>query len=123
MIELGKPADYGQFILERRYALARAYAPEAFARGGVYLDVGCGNGAQTVLFARHFDRWTAIDVEKNRLDEFRRELARDKYEAAAKPHDIVEYDGERIPVGDNQVDTLTCIEVIEHTHSDEHTVA
>src|SRR5438874_2126602 len=71
-IELGKPADYGQYILQRRYALAKAYAREAFERGGFYLDVGCGNGAQTVLFAKHFTTWMAIDVEEERLNEFRR---------------------------------------------------
>lgn len=123
MIELGKPADYGQFILERRYALARAFAHEAFARGRFYLDVGCGNGAQTVLFANHFDRWIGIDVEQNRLDEFERELARGDYEAARKPHEIVRYDGERIPLGDGEADTLTCIEVIEHTRSDVQTIS
>lgn len=121
-IELGKPADYGQFILERRYKLAKAYAREAFARGGFYLDVGCGNGAQTVLFAKHFDRWMAIDVEDDRLAEFRRELERGSYQARANQHDIVRYDGERIPVEDNAVDVLTCIEVIEHTKSDVRTV-
>ncbi|HET6402868.1 MAG TPA: class I SAM-dependent methyltransferase [Candidatus Kapabacteria bacterium] len=121
-IELGKPAEYGQFILERRYKLAKAYAREAFARGGFYLDVGCGNGAQTVLFAKHFERWMAIDVEDGRLAEFRRELDRGSYEARTKPHEIVRYDGEHIPLEDNSVDVLTCIEVIEHTQSDARTV-
>lgn len=119
-IELGKPADYGQFILERRYRSARAYAREAFERGGFYLDVGCGNGAQTVLFARHFDRWMAIDVEEHRLDEFRRVIADGTI--ALKDGTIRQYDGERIPLDDGSVDVLTCIEVIEHTRSDSQTV-
>ena len=122
-IELGKPADYGQFILERRYKLAKVYAHEAFDRGGFYLDVGCGNGAQTVLFAQHFDQWTGIDVEEKRLDEFRRELLRGEYEAAKKEHEIVLYDGGHIPLGDRTVDVLTCTEVIEHTQSDTATIA
>jgi ubiquinone/menaquinone biosynthesis C-methylase UbiE len=121
-IELGKPADYGQFILKRRYALAKAYAPDAFARGGAYLDVGCGNGAQTVLFAKHFDEWVGIDVEQARLEEFRHELKRGDYEAARKKHDILFYNGDRIPLSDNSVDVLTCIEVIEHTQSDKATI-
>ena len=118
-IELGKPADYGQFILERRYQLAKAYAPLAFKQGGSYLDVGCGNGAQTVLFAKHFAEWTGIDVEDERLKEFESELKRGEYEAAAKPHRILKYDGDRIPAETNSIDVLTCIEVIEHTKSDE----
>ena len=122
-IELGKPADYGQFILERRYKLAKTYAANALERNGFYLDVGCGNGAQTILFARHFERWMGIDVEEERLNEFRRELERGDYEAAKKAHEIVLYDGDRIPVADNVVDVLTCIEVIEHTRDDSSTVA
>jgi len=122
-IELGKPADYGQFILERRYKLAKAYAREAFERSGFYLDVGCGNGAQTVLFAKHFDHWMGIDVEEDRLNAFRQELSRGDYEAAKKSHDILRYDGDRIPLEDRTADVLTCIEVIEHTTSDKRTIA
>ncbi|MDP4200496.1 MAG: class I SAM-dependent methyltransferase [Bacteroidota bacterium] len=133
--ELGKPADYGQFILERRYRLAKAYAPNAFARGGFYLDVGCGNGAQTVLYARHFDRWMGIDVEEGRLNEFRHfvdgirndELRMTNGDPlAAIRHSsfvIRHYDGDRIPLDDNSVDCLTCIEVIEHTRSDSGTIS
>ena len=119
-IELGKPADYGQFILERRYRLARAYAREAFERGGFYLDVGCGNGAQTVLFAKNFERWMAIDVEEHRLNEFRHVV--DSGAMPLKHGTIRQYDGERIPLEDGAVDVLTCIEVIEHTRSDSQTV-
>src|SRR5665213_1237523 len=120
-IELGKPAEYGQFILERRYKLAKAYARAAFARGGFYLDVGCGNGAQTIFFARHFERWMAIDVEENRLDEFRRVMASGEWPVANGAFVIRKYDGEHIPLEDNSVDVLTCIEVIEHTKSDAQT--
>ncbi len=121
-IELGKPADYGQFILERRYSLAKSYARDALARGGFYLDVGCGNGAQTILFAKHFNAWMGVDVEPGRLDEFRRELERGEYEVASKPHKILCYEGERIPLEDGSVDVLTCIEVIEHTQNDSATI-
>jgi ubiquinone/menaquinone biosynthesis C-methylase UbiE len=63
-----------------------------------------------------------IDVEADRLEEFRHELKRGEYEAAKKQHEIVEYPGDRIPLGDNEVDVLTCIEVIEHTVSDTQTI-
>src|SRR5438876_9537911 len=132
MIELGKPADYGQYILQRRYALAKAYAREAFERGGFYLDVGCGNGAQTVLFAKHFATWMAIDVEEERLNEFRRvmeQMTNDKLQMTNGDSSIRHssfvirhYNGDNIPLEDNEVDVLTCIEVIEHTKSDTATI-
>jgi ubiquinone/menaquinone biosynthesis C-methylase UbiE len=122
-VELGKPADYGQFILQRRYQLAKAYAPQAFSSRGFFLDVGCGNGAQTILFAQHFDRWMGVDVEQARLDEFKRELQRGNYDVAKTPHDVLIYDGDHLPTGDNTVDVLTCIEVIEHTQNDRNTIA
>ena len=129
-IELGKPADYGQYILQRRYARAKAYAPEAFARGGFYLDVGCGNGAQTVLFAQHFDRWMGIDVEEARLEEFRQVVESGEWITDSKLKNTIHsplstirlYDGDHIPCDDKSVDVLTCIEVIEHTKSDTATI-
>jgi ubiquinone/menaquinone biosynthesis C-methylase UbiE len=122
-IELGKPADYGQFILTRRYNLAKAYAQAALTRGGFYIDVGCGNGAQTVLFAKHFREWLALDVEEERLQEFRQELSREDYGTRGSSFRIERYDGIRIPAEDNSADVLTCIEVIEHTESDTATIA
>lgn len=121
-IELGKPADYGQFILTRRYNLAKAYAGAALKRGGMYIDVGCGNGAQTVLFAKHFNPWLGLDVEEERLQEFRNELLRENY-GVGFDHRIERYDGNRIPSPDSSADFLTCIEVIEHTESDTATIA
>lgn len=122
-IELGKPADYGQFIVERRYQLALEFAGAALKSGGFYLDVGCGNGAQTVLFAKHFKKWLGIDVEEDRLEEFRHELTRQHYACADASYDIAIYDGDHIPAGNNEVDVLTCIEVIEHTQNDAATIA
>lgn len=120
-IELGKPADYGQFILTRRYNLAKAYAAAAFQRGGLYIDVGCGNGAQTVLFAKHFADWLALDVEEDRLQEFRSELMRENYGVGQNSR-IERYDGDHIPASDASADFLTCIEVIEHTENDTATI-
>jgi ubiquinone/menaquinone biosynthesis C-methylase UbiE len=122
-IELGKPADYGQFIVERRYQLALDFAGDAMQGGGFYLDVGCGNGAQTVLFAKHFKKWLGIDVEEERLKEFRHELARQHYACGDAVYDIAIYHGNHIPAGMNEVDVLTCIEVIEHTQDDAATIA
>lgn len=121
-IELGKPADYGQFILTRRYNLAKSYASPALKQGGFYVDIGCGNGAQTILFAKHFRKWLGLDVEEERLQEFRTELMRESYGVTAAEHSIERYDGSKIPLEDSTVDFLTCIEVIEHTEDDHATV-
>jgi SAM-dependent methyltransferase len=72
----GVPAAGGQFILERRARLVRPlfrcldFPPE----GRHLVDFGCGNGAQTLLFAGDFDRVTGVDVSKVFLEDFRREI-------------------------------------------------
>ena len=48
----GKPADPGQFVLERR---ARLVGPLLPARAGHLVDFGCGNGAQTPARGDAFD--------------------------------------------------------------------
>ena len=59
-LSLGKPADARDFILERRHRLVMRHAPSL---GGVLLDFGCGNGAQTLRFAGDFDRVPGINQE------------------------------------------------------------
>ncbi|MCK9997106.1 MAG: class I SAM-dependent methyltransferase, partial [Candidatus Krumholzibacteria bacterium] len=67
----GAPAAGGQFILERRARLVRGLFPSERVH---LVDFGCGNGAQTLLFAGDFDRVTGVDVSEKFLEEFRREI-------------------------------------------------
>jgi ubiquinone/menaquinone biosynthesis C-methylase UbiE len=116
-LALGKPADAGDFILERRHRLVVRHAPSL---GGVLLDFGCGNGAQTLHFAGDFDRIIGVDVEAPFLAEFAREIA-----ARGLAHRIeaLHYDGERIPLHDATVDAVVSCEVLEHVRDERAALA
>lgn len=111
---LGRPASYGDFVLGRRVALIDAMCSPAF-RGARLLDVGCGNGAQTVRFLDRFRSIVGLDVVPAHLDEFRRAL---RSFAGAPCHPVL-YDGGSMPFQDAAFDTVLCIETLEHA-ADEH---
>jgi SAM-dependent methyltransferase len=76
--------------------------------GEALLDVGCGNGSYTLELAKHFSRTVAIDLEPERLEEFRRR-------AAAFPSvSVYQMSAEALPWDDETFDVVTAIEVIEH---------
>lgn len=116
-LSLGKPAGEGDFILERRHRLVVRHAP---ALGGVLLDFGCGNGAQTLRFAADFDHVVGIDVEVPFLAEFSREIA-----ARGLAHRIeaLHYNGDRIPLDDATVDAVVSFEVLEHVRDERAALA
>ncbi|MFH1844025.1 MAG: methyltransferase domain-containing protein [bacterium] len=108
----GQPAQVTDFILQRRYRLARPFLPEG---GGVLLDFGCGNGAQTELFAPDFARIEAVDINPSSLAEFSRRLERDGLAHRIRPQ---RYDGGTIPLDDASVDCITSFEVLEHVEDE-----
>ncbi|MGD8413094.1 MAG: hypothetical protein PVF33_02610 [Candidatus Latescibacterota bacterium] len=55
----GKSASTADLIIQRRHRLASQIAPFP---GGVLLDFGCGNGAQSLLFASDFDYLLGVDI-------------------------------------------------------------
>lgn len=115
-VALGKPASYGDFVLGRRAALIDAMGP---FRGGRLLDVGCGNGAQTVRFLDRFDAVVGLDVVPQHLAEFERVLAG---MSGANCRTVL-YDGDRMPFDDANFDTILSIETLEHVADESRTLA
>lgn len=107
MIARGKPADYGQEIVSRRFRLARQLA--SFLNKTV-LDFGCGNGAQTVQFAQLDCKIFAVDIAAEDLKTLRRFAAEEKLRAIQP----LRYDGEHLPFVDASMDLVLSFEVLEH---------
>lgn len=116
-LSLGKPAEAGQFILERRARLIRRHAPDL---GGVLLDYGCGNGAQTIAFVADFARVVGVDVEAGHVQEFADAVARLGLDDRVTPR---YYDGRRLPLGDGEIDAVISFEVLEHVADEQESLA
>ncbi len=79
------------------------------------LDYGCGNGAQTMLFAQVFDQITGVDVNTRFLEEFKREVA---LRNLGQLVDVQVLEDNRIPVDDGSVDCLMSFTVLEHVENE-----
>jgi SAM-dependent methyltransferase len=108
----GKPADAGDFILERRHRLVRSLLPNA---GGSLLDFGCGNGAQTAFFANQFDSITGLDVNARSITEFSARFL--DLEISARG---LAYEGRDIPLETATIDCAISFEVLEHVDDERH---
>lgn len=93
-------------ITKRLEALARL-TPLAGER---LLDVGCADGTYTRRLADGFLSVDAIDIEPERLADFRKSLSR-MNQQAIRVHDMSASD---IGFRDNSFDMVTAIEVLEH---------
>jgi ubiquinone/menaquinone biosynthesis C-methylase UbiE len=113
-VSLGKPASYGDFVLERRVELIDAMGP---FRGGRLLDVGCGNGAQTLRLLDRFDEVVAIDVVPEHLETLSANLP-----PGARCRTVL-YDGGRMPFADASFDAVLSIETLEHVADEDRTLA
>ncbi len=113
----GVPAVGGQFILERRARLIRPFFPP---KGGHLVDFGCGNGAQTLLFADEFDRLTGVDVSEIYLKDFRREIVTRGLEGRIE---AVSTGGGPIPLPDGAADVVTSFTVLEHVPDEQAALA
>lgn len=113
-VALGKPASYGDFVLDRRVRLLDAMAP---FRGRRLLDVGCGNGAQTLRLLDRFTQVVALDVVPQHLEELRIHLPPG---SNCRP---ILYDGRRMPFDDGSFDVALSIETLEHVENEQATLA
>ncbi len=108
----GVPAGQGQFILERRLSLVQPLLP--WPRSHL-VDVGCGNGAQTLQFLDRFDRLTGVELNPEFLASFRTAAAD---LGAGERVTGVEGVGESIPLPDACADCVTCFTVLEHVEDE-----
>jgi SAM-dependent methyltransferase len=83
--------------------------------GDRLLDVGCGNGAQTVRLLDRFRHVVGLDVVREHLEMFHRALAGlDDTNCST-----VLYDGTRMPFRDSEFDAVLSIETLEHVRSEQ----
>src|SRR5262245_9007800 len=113
-VSLGKPASYGDFVVERRVQLIDAMGG---LRGKRLLDLGCGNGAQTVRLLDRFESTVGLDVVREHLDVLRTHVPPGVHCRA------VWYDGGRIPFDDASFDAVLSIETLEHVEDEMRTLS
>ncbi len=109
----GKPADSGDFLLERRLRVCRPYLA---GDRQTLLDFGCGNGAQTLRFVDEFASIRGVDVDASFLAAFAAEIERrglsDRVEA-------VRYPGREVPLPDACTGQVISFAVLEHVPDQE----
>jgi SAM-dependent methyltransferase len=104
----GRSAQVEDLILHRRYRLVRQLSSQ---RGGRLLDFGCGNGAQTRLFAADHEELLGVDIAGAPVGEL------NAWAAAAGEAGRVRaeiYDGRCLPCADASMDAAISFEVLEH---------
>ncbi len=111
----GKPAGKGQFLLARRSRVVAPWLP----RQGVLLDLGCGNGAQTVHLAAGFSRVIGVDIVPDFLRLFSETLA--PVAGGVEVLGMVS-DGSRLPLRSASVDCVVSFEVLEHVADERETL-
>ena len=111
-LEPGRPARYGQLILERRIEIFKSIVARRDDRGCL-LDLGCGNGAQTELLAS-VARWVVgLDY-----------AAPERMEGASERPVFrrVRGDALAVPFRAESFDIVTAFEVFEHLPDDRRAV-
>ena len=108
-IRSGRPAQVGQLILERRCRIVSKVLSEQ-DKWGRLLDLGCGNGAQTVYFVRDCDRVIGLDFISLKDIEGSEHIS---------GFDFIQGSLLDLPFSDDSFDTVTSFEVLEHVQDDE----
>jgi SAM-dependent methyltransferase len=111
-LESGRPARVGQSILERRYRIVRNIFGERL-KDSVLLDIGCGNGAQTVFFKDNVKRLIGLDVFS--AYEAETSVERNCFE-------FVRGNALNLPFKTDSIDVVTAFEVLEHLPDDRQAV-
>lgn len=114
-IARGKPAEYGQEIIRRRFRLT---ASMVGLNGKTVLDFGCGNGAQTCEFLHSGSKIIAVDIDFNDLKVLSNYLTSLNTDSILP----VQYDGSHLPISSESIDIVLSYEVIEHVPSESLTL-
>ncbi|MFN2370027.1 MAG: methyltransferase domain-containing protein [Candidatus Krumholzibacteriia bacterium] len=104
----GLPARPGQFVLDRRRRLVAPLLPSPC---GHLVDVGCGDGAQTLALAACADRVTGVDIDPRFVAYFTAAIT-----AAGLGGRVAALTaaGAAVPLPDGCADAVTCFTVLEH---------
>jgi len=103
----GKPAEFGQEILQRRWRLTQA---RMRIEGTRVLDFGCGNGAQTLAFQAGPRLIVALDIDRSDLSTLGNTARREGVPTIAP----VLYDGRQVPLRSGSINRVVSFEVLEH---------
>jgi len=106
-IDLGQPIEYGFLGIKKRLNIIKKYIN---LHNKYLLDIGCGNGAQTLEFLNYVSKCVAIDIEIKRLETFRYKLLKENIENC----EIKQMDASSLQFPDKTFDVITCIETLEH---------
>ncbi len=112
-IETGRPARHGQLILERRVSLAKRVLPN-LTGSELLLDVGCGNGAQTILLAPLVKKIIGCDIIS---------LSHSEQGDSSESFTFLRCDAGYIPLRSGSVSTATSFEVLEHVPDDRQVIS
>lgn len=105
---LGKSSAFGdRGITKRLDALGR----HAELKGHRLLDIGCGDGAYTRILADDFDLIDAVDIQLDRLEAFRQNIAGTPMDKKITVRDM---SAEKLDYPTASFDVITAIEVLEH---------
>jgi SAM-dependent methyltransferase len=78
------------------------------------LDLGCGNGAQTILFKDSVRKLVGVDYVS---------IVKSETPVPSGALRFIQASGEALPVRDASIDLVTSFEVLEHVGNDQTTVA